>query len=429
MRKLADAADDAEARGWVDHLLLQGIEAEVRPEGGVEVWVIDDDALDAAREHVASFDSAAGEAARKAADKLRRDRAREAEAHVQRFHDIGKRWTGVSLGAGLLTTFLIVVSIVAALAGWLSDGAVDPMWNLTIDHFDSTEALGRIRQGEVWRLFTPMFLHFGLLHLGFNMLWLDRLGRQVEHNHGVVTMIALVLTAQVVGGLGQYWVTGPTFGGMSGVNYALFGFVWMNDRYNRRYRYVVSGASTVLLMVWFVACATGLLGPIANIGHAGGLVVGLLFGLPPYLRHLRARGTKPEVEDGSWAAVHLTGFRRFRRRMLDPYVPLWFLLLAAVVIAAERPSAYRVPRAEARVTGFVACDAYLSRIEACLEHPLDEELRPVLERIAMNFVAMMEESDPGDLESVCEEALEAAVLTLDAWGCPPPAGPRVQSAD
>jgi GlpG protein len=410
MRKLADAADEEQARAWVDHLLLRGIDAQVRPEGGIEVWVVDDDDLAPAREHLEGFEPAArGQQARDAA-KVRRRRAREAEAHVQRYQDIGKRWLGVAAGPGPITTFLILASIVAHLVRWLSEGPVDPMWNMTIDHFDSLEPLARVRQGEIWRLVTPMFLHFGLLHLGFNMLWLDRLGRQVEHNHGLPTIVALVITAQVVGGLGQYWFTGPSFGGMSGVNYALFGFVWMSDRYDRRHRYVISGASTVLLMVWFVACATGLLGPIANIGHAGGLVVGLLFGLPAYVRHLRAKGTTPEVEAGTWADVHLTGLRRFRRRVLEPYVPIWFLLLAGGVIAVERPTP--------STTRIEACDAYVRRVADCLERlgsePDSAEVLSMLAGIERGFADMMEAAGPDELEALCEAALESFEHLADA---------------
>ena len=404
MRKLADAADAEEARGWVDHLLVQGIEAEVRPAGGTELWVVDDDELDAAREHLSSLGSGEHRDVAREAAKIRRVREQEHHAHVQRFQDIGKRWTGGAFGHGILTTFLILGSVVVALMGWLSDGGVDPMWNLTIDRFDSSEPLGRVRQGEVWRLLTPMFLHFGVLHLGFNMLWLNRLGRQIEHNHGIFTMLALVIVAQVVGGLGQYWVTGPAFGGMSGVVYALFGFVWMSDRYNRRYRYLIDGASTVLIMVWFVVCATDLVGPIANIGHAGGLVVGLLFGLPAYLRHVTTKGTKPEMEDGSWAAVHLTGWRRFRRRVLDPYVPLWFLLVAAVVIAAERPKP-----AGMQASWGEACDRYMEAATKCLGDAVEDEagMARIIERVELDVATMAESTSPDELNASCTSARRA----------------------
>ncbi|HBE24862.1 MAG TPA: rhomboid family intramembrane serine protease, partial [Ktedonobacter sp.] len=37
-----------------------------------------------------------------------------------------------------------------------------------------------VQQGQVWRIFTAMFLHFSLLHIGLNMLSLFFIGTAIE---------------------------------------------------------------------------------------------------------------------------------------------------------------------------------------------------------------------------------------------------------
>jgi GlpG protein len=46
-------------------------------------------------------------------------------------------------------------------------------------------------------------------------------------------------------------------GGMSGVLYGVFGFVWMQARFNRKYAYFIDEPTTWLMMIWFVLCTTG----------------------------------------------------------------------------------------------------------------------------------------------------------------------------
>ncbi len=397
MRKLLDASDGAEAKQIVDRLLVEGIDACVRPEGSSAVWVIDEDDIESAR-RVAASDADAGDVAKRAAA-VRRDKQRAADDHAQRFVDVNTRWRGVpGLNLGPVTTLLIVGSLIVGLLELLGDPDVERMWSLTIDHWSSTQPLQRILEGEVWRLLTPMFLHFGLFHLAFNMAWVWRLGPQIEAGHGTLFMVALVVVSEVSGNLGQYSVSGPSFGGMSGVVYALFGFVWMSARYNRRYRYHMDNVTVVLAMAWFVLCAAGVFGPIANIGHAGGLVVGLLFGMPAFVRHVRAKGTNPDFAEGSWADVQLTGFRRFRRRWVTPYVPLWFLLIAAGVIAAEHGA-----KGPGSVdTGIPVCDVYVEAAAECSAQPGSSarDLQAILESVGFF-------DDPAFAEQVCRDALDS----------------------
>jgi GlpG protein len=188
----------------------------------------------------------------------------------------------------------------------------------------------RIDWTESWRLLTPMLIHFGLLHLAFNMLWLYRLGSQIENVQGARVLAGLIALTQIPGTIVQFEMSGPLFGGMSGVVYGLFGYTWMQARYASN-GYSLSDQDTLWIMGWFVVCATGLVGHIANAQHALGLVFGLLAGMPAYLSFRRS-SAKLRFEEGSWADLNIRGFPRFRRLYFEPYVPLWFIALAAVVL-------------------------------------------------------------------------------------------------
>ena len=124
---------------------------------------------------------------------------------------------------------------------------------------------------------------------------------------------------QIPGVLVQFELSGPLFGGMSGVVYGLFGFTWMQARYASR-GYALNDQDTLWIMGWFVLCATGLVGRIANAQHALGLVFGLLAGMPAYVAFRRSSAALT-FEKGSWADLNIRGFQRFRRAWFDPYVP------------------------------------------------------------------------------------------------------------
>ncbi len=164
--------------------------------------------------------------------------------------------------------------------------------------------LNDILRGEVWRLVTPIFLHFGLVHLLFNMTMLWQLGATVEARRGMWRYLAFVLACAVASNLAQYAVGGthwengplihssPLFGGMSGVLYGLFGYIWMKSRYEPALGLSLSPQLVVWMIVWLFVCITGVVGPVANFAHFAGLIVGVIIGVAPHLWR-QVRGTRP----------------------------------------------------------------------------------------------------------------------------------------
>ena len=88
-----------------------------------------------------------------------------------------------------------------------------------------------IAAGELWRLVTPIFIHGGMMHILFNMLWLFQLGRIVELVYSSKRLIQLVVVSAVVSHIAFYLTVGPSFGGMSGVIYCLCAYLWFMDSF------------------------------------------------------------------------------------------------------------------------------------------------------------------------------------------------------
>ena len=159
--------------------------------------------------------------------------------------------------------------------------------------------LPEVREGEVWRLFTPALLHAHLLHIGFNLLWLFYLGRHIEQRLGSWRMLGLILVVGVLSNFGQYLVSGPLFYGLSGVICGLGGFVWSRQRVAPWEGYPIPLATLhflagfVLLMVvveFLLLLAELVHGPfslgfgIANTAHIIGGLAGIILGRLPYMR-------------------------------------------------------------------------------------------------------------------------------------------------
>jgi len=140
----------------------------------------------------------------------------------------------------------------------------------------------RIEQGEVWRLITPIFLHFGWLHILFNLVWLYDLGGAVEMKKGTLFLALFIFVVALISCFGQWWMSGPFFGGMSGVVYGLFGYVWMKGRYQPQQGMGLAKNTIIIMMIWLVVCMTGAFGDIANTAHVIGLLVGVAFGAGPH---------------------------------------------------------------------------------------------------------------------------------------------------
>lgn len=154
-----------------------------------------------------------------------------------------------------------------------------------------------LQTGEFWRLFTPDFIHFSLMHIVFNVLMFWVLGGQLEHRRGALSLISLFVVVSVASNVAQLLDSGLLFGGLSGVVYGLFGYTRIWSKYDSNV-FMPEGLFRFCL-VWLMIGYTPLtewvgLGKMANSAHLYGLLSGLVWGWFVFGWKARAEKAKQE---------------------------------------------------------------------------------------------------------------------------------------
>ena len=277
MRQVGVIASRDLAQRFEDYLLSLGIGSQVREQrDGFAVWVYDEDAVRRAESEFGSFAAKPDEAKFQAtaqAKVIKQTQAAAVAAAPSPQVTMPRTW---AQAPGLFETpvTLILMTMSVALTLWAQFGeAVGPRAQLLM----LPSAFG----SEPWRIIVPVFLHYGVLHLLFNMLWLKDLGGMIEHLKGRLFFGLLIVSLAAFSNIAQFIATGPGFGGMSGVVYGLFGYIWVKSRREPWSGFLIDQQTVWLMMAWFALCFTGWFGPIANFAHGGGLALGLGLGFIP----------------------------------------------------------------------------------------------------------------------------------------------------
>lgn len=189
--------------------------------------------------------------------------------------EVDPEWVKIkSIPRGETTYGILIVCIVLYVLSFsnFNDSLYSAMFIGKVD----SGLLYEVGRGQIWRLITPIFLHLSFLHLLFNMMWFKDLGYLIENHFGKYFLIKFILVSGIISNLLQYFVSGPQFGGMSGVLYGMLGLIWVHKKINASFEYPLPKFDIGMMIGWFFLCLTGLLGPIANTAHGAGLVVGIL---------------------------------------------------------------------------------------------------------------------------------------------------------
>jgi GlpG protein len=324
MRQVGIISTEPEARRFAAWLVAQRIEAHAEAENGAWViWVRDEDQLIKAREALAHFRENPRDSryagAEQSAEAVQRDaetKRRQAQGNVV---EMRGRWGTPGGMPGMSRRSPLVLALIGlcALAAFLTSEDtfskrpnpkgfggifrlltfVDPLVMRTPD--GRLDEWASVRQGEVWRLVTPIFIHYGMMHIVFNMIWLYSFGSPVEDRRGSPFLLLLVLALAVSSNVGQAVEValrerGALFGGMSGVGYGLFGYMAIKGKFDNRERYFLSPGTTFIALLWLGLCILrdippfsrmleGAIPAIANTAHLVGLAVGAAIAYVPIM--------------------------------------------------------------------------------------------------------------------------------------------------
>ena len=343
MRNLGSLDNPKQAESFIAYLLVQGIEGHFDAQANPpEIWVKDEDRLTEAINELAAFRQNPTDpkytAALSQAKTIRQEQAKKTKAmqknivHVAR-GGLNKKphLTMLLLGlcgiVGLLTNFGIkpgdvnrngrfdvedkkasVAHFTQPVYRWLQFTCIGPPESKELNQTypeGEKDALAlrtaSLQRGEVWRLFTPIFIHHGVMHIVFNLYMLFNFGSLIERRYSWKRLLMLTLLASAIPNLvqctvpefiqgiapiyiGGYMMTG--LGGMSGVVYGLFGYIWIKSIFDPKFGFRIPQSSIIIMMAWLFGCmfadqlAKAGIGffptNIANWAHGIGLLVGMI---------------------------------------------------------------------------------------------------------------------------------------------------------
>ena len=135
-------------------------------------------------------------------------------------------------------------------------------------------------RGEYYRFLTAMFLHAGLLHIGFNAYALYALGPEAERIYGTARFLALYFIAGLAGGVASYALNPSPAVGASGAIFGLIGglaafYYVARGLLGEASRQQLGSLITVIMINLFIGFSSPI---IDNTAHIGGLIGGAAAG-------------------------------------------------------------------------------------------------------------------------------------------------------
>jgi membrane associated rhomboid family serine protease len=179
-----------------------------------------------------------------------------------------------------VTNILIMINVAVYLIfALLSQNLLDPTTSSYFVQFAQNNPAIQQNPADAWTIFTAMFLHFNLLHIGLNMLSLFFIGTAVEVFFGKWRYLVIYLLSGIIGGIVTYFVS-PTAlaAGASGAIFGVFGALGVFYIVNRRSLGMFGNGAITNWLFWLgLNLVWGFSDPSIGIfDHLGGLAAGMI---------------------------------------------------------------------------------------------------------------------------------------------------------
>jgi rhomboid protease GluP len=223
------------------------------------------------------------------------------------------------------TYALLVINIVVFGLATLAGGTEDPQ--VLLDFGAMFGPL--ISDGEYWRLFTAMFLHSGVMHLGFNGFALFIFGQMVEKSYGHSRFLLIYVLAGLMGSVTSYLFNSISIGaGASGAIFGVIGalaayFLVQRQTFGKQAQNSLIGVAVIVAIQLFLGLSSS---GIDNWAHIGGLVSGFILGLTLSPHYRRSRSVF-----GYSMIVNTTGSLILKWWV----VPVTFMILFVGIVLAD----------------------------------------------------------------------------------------------
>jgi GlpG protein len=285
--RVADFPGDADLGELHRYFDRQGLVHRITESGSrQELWIANSSLVDDARAFVEAWQ----QGKLQLPDERLEDRPEEPQAPIS---DAGQAG-GIAAVVQAYPLTLIIIALgvagyvilsVFAQTAWVSA--------LTFQKFQPTIAglmfepvTQALQRGELWRLLTPAFLHFNLLHIVFNGLWIWEFGKRLEVYFSRRIYLTLFIAVAIGANIVQYLAASDAlFGGLSGVVYGYLGVLFVAQRIAPSPVLAVPPGIFIFMLLWLALGVFGVIdfflpgsSAVGNGAHLGGLLFGLIFG-------------------------------------------------------------------------------------------------------------------------------------------------------